>query len=149
MLYLISLKAQDERGMIAPDVVFYERRPSTSVSMWSDFTPFDEGKEESATVRDNEVNFPIPRLSQLRNSRKNSIEKSFKSNESQETDGDTYDTMSQTCETRMSTPLRPLNPAYHANDAIHVTFTNSSSGMEDGFVLPPGYITTQMNTAIK
>ncbi len=118
-IYLYIL-AHDEKGIIQPDVVFY-RRPSTAQS----FAHWNDSERRASD---------------------NSDVLECESIDSNETNEDSS--------VRLSTPIKPLVPAYQLSEPLNVSKVRSPQILcrnqtADEFTLPPGYVTTILNTSNK
>lgn len=136
---MICFSAQDDQGMIQPDVVFY-RRPSTalSFSQW------------------NELNITHPDSKEYCNSLFEPNKWNSGHHMMNQHIPETIDSVSSTCEnSRLTTPIRPLAPAYHCNEPLQVQTVKVSSVLphrnhsDVEFTLPPGYVTTMLETTDK
>lgn len=106
--------------MIHPDVVFY-RRPSTALS----FAHLNNSERRASD---------------------NSDVLECESIESNETIDDSS--------VRLATPIKPLVPAYQINEPLSVSIARlpqilCQNQTTDEFTLPPGYITSLLNTSNK
>lgn len=122
--------AQDDHGIIKPDVVFY-RRPSTSLSQFSELT-----------IDHKDSNYALYYSMKRWSSDSGSI---IDDEETVDATSSTFEKITKTTASN-PTPIRPLSPAYHSLEPIQLStirilpYNNSETEMDCSL---PGFIRIQ------